>query len=197
MTYGAGVDRGGVAARPVLVLVTGPAGGGKTTLAHRLATSIGCPAVVRDEIKEGMSRGVAGFVAEIGDPLTRKTFDVFFDVLGVLLRAGVTVVAEAAFQDPVWRLGLGRWGGSAELDGLADVRVVRCAVAPEVALARVDRRRLSDPRRAAHADDSVSVESLASFVPISLPVPTLDVDTTDGYSPPLPAIVTFAARAAS
>ena len=39
---------------PILVVVSGPAGTGKTTLAHRLAAAIGCPAICRDEIKEGM-----------------------------------------------------------------------------------------------------------------------------------------------
>ena len=39
---------------PTLIVVSGPAGSGKTTLAHALAAAVGCPAVSRDEIKEGM-----------------------------------------------------------------------------------------------------------------------------------------------
>jgi adenylate kinase family enzyme len=42
--------------------VSGPAGSGKTTLAHRLAATIGCPALCRDEIKEGMVAATPGFV---------------------------------------------------------------------------------------------------------------------------------------
>jgi predicted kinase len=41
--------------------------------------------------------------AGTADPSMRRTYDAFFDTLGVLLRAGVTVVAEAAFQDRRWR----------------------------------------------------------------------------------------------
>jgi tRNA A37 N6-isopentenylltransferase MiaA len=40
--------------RPTLIVVSGPSAAGKTTLAHRLARRIGCPAICRDEIKEGM-----------------------------------------------------------------------------------------------------------------------------------------------
>jgi Ni2+-binding GTPase involved in maturation of urease and hydrogenase len=39
---------------PVLVVVSGPAGSGKTTLAHEIARAIGCPAICRDEIKHAV-----------------------------------------------------------------------------------------------------------------------------------------------
>src|SRR5690349_2024644 len=86
--------------QPSLVVVSGPAGAGKTTLAHKLAMGIGCPAVSRDEIKEGMVHAVgAAFAAAPGDQLTKQATSVFFATLGLLVEARVTVVAEAAFQD--------------------------------------------------------------------------------------------------
>jgi len=87
-----------VASLPALVVVSGPAGAGKTTLAHEIGRAVGCPVICRDEIKEGMVQATPGFVAGPGDELSRRTLPVFFDVLELLLRAGVTTVAEAAFQ---------------------------------------------------------------------------------------------------
>jgi cytidylate kinase len=55
-----------VASLPVLVVVSGPMGSGKTTLAHRIAEAVGCPAICRDEIKEGMAHATPGFAPEPG-----------------------------------------------------------------------------------------------------------------------------------
>ena len=182
---------------PTLVVVSGPPGSGKTTLAHALALAIPCPAISRDEIKEGMVHAHGGdFVAAPGDPLTQRTFPLFFDVLRLLLEGGVTVVAEAAFQDRLWRSGL------EPLADLARLRIVHCAVDAAVAFERVAGR--ADPRlgvsrhgRAAHADDSLAQEleewkqGFASFDRVSIDAPSIVVETTDGYGPGLPALVDF------
>jgi predicted kinase len=81
---------------PTLIIVSGPPGSGKTTCAHQIARAVGCPAVCRDEIKEGMAHATPGFVGGAGDDLTRRTLPVFFEVIELLLKAGVTTVAEAA-----------------------------------------------------------------------------------------------------
>jgi adenylate kinase family enzyme len=52
-----------VAVLPVLVIVSGPPGSGKTTLAHKIAAALGCPAISRDEIKQGMAHATFSRIA--------------------------------------------------------------------------------------------------------------------------------------
>ena len=127
---------------PTLVVVSGPPGSGKTSLAHAIAQALPCPAICRDEIKEGMAHAQGpGFQGRHGDPLTQRTLPLFFEVVRVLIEAGVTVVAEAAFQDPRWRPEL------EPLSELAQLRIIRCHVDPAVSFERAARRAANSQHR--------------------------------------------------
>jgi predicted kinase len=181
---------GSMGGLPVLVVVSGPAGSGKTTLAHEIARTIGCPAICRDEIKEGMVHNGPNFVAARGDELTMRTLPVFFGVLDLLIRAGVTTVAEAAFQDRVWRPRL------EPFDGVARIRIVHAVVAADVAFQRILRRKAQNPLRRAHADPAYGdaarqAEAHNGFDRVSIDAPWIEVDTTEGYRPALSDIGAF------
>lgn len=177
----------------MLMVMSGPPGTGKTTLAHRLAAAIGCPAICRDEIKQGMAEANPGFVPGPSDPLTLRTLTAFFEMITLLVGHGVTVVVEAAFQDRIWRPGL------VPLLDQVDLRIVHCTVPEEVALARIAGRVEADPLRRVHEDsripDDERLRIHRSFDPVSFPVPTLTVDTSAAdYRPSLPEILDFLRR---
>jgi predicted kinase len=183
-------------AKPALVVVSGPPGSGKTTLAHALARAIPCPAICRDELKEGMAHAHGSdFQGGHGDPLTQRTLPLFFDVLGLLVDAGVTVVAEAAFQDRLWRPGLEPLGERCRM------RIVRCRVEPAISFERAAARAAaSESRLRAHGDSALGrgvagwEQAYGQFEHIALDAPTLDVDTMDGYEPELDEVVAFVNR---
>jgi len=119
-----------------------------------------------------------------------RTLSTFFGVLELLLGAGVTTVAEAAFQDRLWRPGL------KPLQSLAQIRIVHCTVDAHLAFQRRLRRQESNPLRRAHADPGphdAAERALghSMFDRVSVDVPWIEVDTTDGYRPGLSEIVAF------
>lgn len=135
-----------------------------------------------------------GFVPAPGDELTARTLPVFFGVLELLLRAGVTTVADAAFQDHVWRPGLEAFRG------LAHLRIVHCVVAADIAFRRVLQRSEDNPVRRVHVDPGPD-RDMADFAlmrdafnRVSVQAPWIEVDTTEGYRPGLDDIVRFVNR---
>lgn len=137
-----------------------------------------------------MVHATQGFVPGPGDELTMRMLPVFFGVLELLLRAGVTTVAEAAFQDRVWRPGL------ESLQGLAQLRIVHCTVSADVAFERKRRRGEADPLRLAHADPrprdaAKHAFGFNAFDRVSVNAPWIEIDSTDGYRPGLKEIVAF------
>jgi predicted kinase len=177
----------GVMGLPTLIIVSGPGGSGKTTLARQLAATVGCPALCRDEIKEGMVASHPGFVPGPSDHLTERTYHVFFEAIALFLKAEVTLVAEAAFQHPLW------WRGLEPLTDLAMLKIVRCQAPAELTRQRALTRMAAEPTRAAHTDTEHFSEQ-QNFDLIHLDAPTLDVDTSDGWRPSLEKIAAFCRR---
>jgi predicted kinase len=134
-----------------------------------------------------MAHATPGFEPGPGDELTTRTLPTFFGVVELLLTAGVTTVAEAAFRDRLWRPGL------EPLRELAEIRIVHCVLDPDTALERTLHRRRDNGVRQAHADPRPDQTNLGHnpFERVSIEAPWVEVDTTDGYEPDLETIVAF------
>lgn len=178
--------------KPSLIVVTGQPGSGKTSLVHSLARAVRCPALCRDELKEGLvnTTGIGGAPA---DDLAGNVYEAFFDAVNLLLSYNITLVIEAAFQHKLWAPKL------EPLREIAQVRIVLCTVDPELARVRQIERDQADPIRAwfhhnklVHAVKDDGDLPLTHYDPPHLGVPTLTVNTSNGYVPDFETIVSFA-----
>src|SRR5206468_11753399 len=72
----------------------------------------------------------------------------------------------------------------------SDLHILYCTTTADVALNRINTRTTGNPNRRAHEDaqipDDARLRTHNAFEPISLPAPTLTIDTSNGYHPALP-----------
>jgi adenylate kinase family enzyme len=181
------------APRPLLVIVRGKPGSGKTTLVRRLADtdSFGLPLLSRDPIKGGLVETHTCETDAVREVIVPLAFDLFDDTIALWLRARVSLIAENSFprdrSEPALRT----------LIRLARAVVIHCETSDEEARRRFLARERANPRlrpdRLAAAIDRMEGETYPwrTFDPYDLGIPSLRVDPTDGYIPTLDAIIAF------
>ncbi|NRA39431.1 MAG: AAA family ATPase [Planctomycetes bacterium] len=178
--------------KPLLIVVTGRPGSGKTTLAHMIAQKVCCPAVSRDEIKEGFCITHNAEHTQLPSDTNKKLYDVYFTLVEEYLSQGISLVAEAAFQHTLWEPQLSR------LDPICDIRIIRCTIDAQIARERAIERGLKNPRRekfhrdfAVHAAKEGIDLPIGTFHAIEYAAPTLDVATDGDYQPDLERMYEF------
>ena len=181
---------------PLLVIVNGAPASGKTTLARRLANALRLPLLERDGLKEVLADHLEVTDLAQSEALTRAAVGVFYSLADELLQARVGMVLDQAYRR-----------GQAEeqlrpLLAACQTVMVHCVVPPEENVRRYIARFERGERRPVHFDHEriARVRSGALRIdwrrsePLELAVPTLHVDTLDGYKPSFEEIVAFIRR---
>jgi predicted kinase len=157
---------------PLLVVVTGPPGAGKTTVARGVAAALQLPLIAKDTIKEALFEGLGTGGVDWSRRLGAATMEVVFALLDDCLRAGSSVVAEANFV---------HGESEAAFAELPPARIVQlhCSAPAGVLMSRYQRRE----RHPGHVDRDrledirLAIES-GRHEPLDLRADTIAVDTT-------------------
>lgn len=184
--------------RLVLVVVSGPPGAGKTTLAARLGAEVGLPVFDRDDLKDAMFEVLGWSDREWSMKVGRASYVLLYSIIELLAQAGVSLIAETNFRNP---------DGGDSLRSIvaatgASLIEIHCSAAPDVLLRRFRERWESGGRHPGHVaghfdlDRAETGEQFASgHPPLAIGDVLLEVDTTDPEKIDWDAITTHVRRA--
>lgn len=166
---------------PFLVIVTGPAGSGKSALAEYLARELGLPLVSKDGIKEILFDTLGWHDREWSKKLGHASFELLFHILESHLEARRSLVVETAFI-PAFHT-----ARFLELERQYSFRPIQvyCTADDAVLFERFQTRVASGERHPGHVDHLATCEQFVEalregkYGVLEIGGSLLQVDTTD------------------
>jgi predicted kinase len=174
--------------RPPLIIVNGPPASGKSTLGKEIAAELGIPLLSKDAIKEEMYDSLGKIERKISRRLGETSMRLMYTVARKILDAGLGVVIEANFYHGISEKDLSK------LIAVSDAVMVHCTAPEEVLKQRYIERAQSGERHPVH-DDANQADELSkdldngTYDPLSLGIPLIQVDSSDGFDPSVAEIV--------
>lgn len=167
--------------RPLLVIVCGPPGAGKSTLAATLSTRMRLPVIAKDSIKEALMHHLGG-----AEPVGVAAFAIQFTIARSLLEAGTGLILEGAFFSDQPELG--------QLAILARCAVVHLEAPLDCLVERYLARQID--RHPGHRGPEALPDlqrrvKQGTYEPARFGVPLLRVYTSSGFEPSEAAITAW------
>jgi predicted kinase len=165
---------------PLIIIVTGPSGTGKTWLSKRLAGDLRLPGLHRDDLKERLFDTLGIQNRAWSRLLGAASYELFFHTLALLLQTGHPCLVESNFSgEPATT----KVCTLIHHSGYHPFQIL-CHTAPSVLVERLRRRATSGERHPGHADhediDSLTRDTvIGRYKPLPLDGACLELDTTD------------------
>jgi predicted kinase len=133
---------------PLLLIITGHPGSGKTTLAHRLAADFKLPLIYKDGIKERLFDDMGWSDREWSRKLGRATYTLLYYFVEVQFAAGVSCIVESNFWP---EFANAEFGAMQQKYGFRPFQI-QCFADGETLLRRFKERAESDQRHPGHVE---------------------------------------------
>ena len=171
-------------AKPLLIIVSGLPGAGKTTLARRLAADLRIPVFSRDAIFETLYDALEGQHNGLSSLIAPATFTFLYYIAGSVLAVGQPVIVEGFFGRPALR--------SAEFLQLQQIYdfepfQILCSADGVVLLERFLARMKAEERHRGHGDSEWLEQNKERLLqgysmPLALNGHVVEIDTTTPQS---------------